>query len=88
MADTSKYLEYDSNSDDLVHHHNKPQFMTGENKWLLKYQHFFQFYLTYRHCEVPIKTEMETLAIGFCIKELKSNLILTLLIPTALHYTG
>jgi hypothetical protein len=62
MADACKYLEYDSDSDDLVRHHNKPQFMTSENNWLLKNQQLFQFYLIYHHCEVPRKAEMATLA--------------------------
>jgi hypothetical protein len=61
-ADASQFLEYDSNSDNLGHHHKKPPFTTSENNWLLKYQQLFQFYLTYRHCEVPIKAEMPTLA--------------------------
>jgi hypothetical protein len=45
MVNASKYLEYDRDSDDLVHHHNKPQFMTSEKNWLLKYQQLVQFYL-------------------------------------------
>jgi hypothetical protein len=70
MADAFKYLEYDSDSDDLVHHHNKPQFMTSENNWLLKYQQFFH-------------RQWQLLLIGFCTKELNSNLILIIMIPAA-----
>jgi hypothetical protein len=62
MANASKYSEYDSHIDDLVNHHNKPQFMTTENSWVLKYQQLFKFYLTHRHCDVPRKAEMATLA--------------------------
>jgi hypothetical protein len=62
MAGATQYLEYDSDSDNLVHHYNKPPFMTSQNNWILKYQHIFQFYLTYCHCEVPRKAEMATLA--------------------------
>jgi hypothetical protein len=62
MDDATQYLEYDSDSDSLVLHHNKPHFMTSQNNWLLKYQKRFQFYLTYRHCEVPRKAEMAILA--------------------------
>jgi hypothetical protein len=61
-ADATQFLEYNSDSDSLVHHHNKPTFKTSDNNWLLKYQQLFQFYLTYHHCEVPIKAEMATLA--------------------------
>jgi hypothetical protein len=61
-ANVTHFLEYDNDSDNPVHHHNKPHFKISENNWLLRYQQFFQFYLTYHHCDVPRKAEMATLA--------------------------
>jgi hypothetical protein len=62
MADATQFLEYDSDSNEPDHHHNKPPFKTSENKWILRYQQLFQLYLNHHHCEVPRNVEMATLA--------------------------